>query len=272
MSDDDLHFLDEDEPDLTGKGLPAGAPWRVLVVDDEPDVHSMTRFVLKNFRYRGRGLQLFEAGSAQEARRVLSTLGEMAVMLVDVVMESEHAGLELISHVRDVMGHTCTRIVLRTGQPGAAPERQVILTYDINDYKSKAELSADKLFATMVAALRSYENLKALEEARQAERLARLDAEAAHQERMRLEQRKSVERQVELLAISQILSAQISPRLASLSEMAGTAHAVLRATNENCHGLCALDAGRHAAAELCREIAGMGEMIDELTVTLATIG
>jgi response regulator RpfG family c-di-GMP phosphodiesterase len=56
--------------------------------------------------------------------------------------------------------------VLRTGQPGQAPEEKVIVDYDINDYKEKTELNRTKLFTTVFTALRAYRDIIKIEDAR----------------------------------------------------------------------------------------------------------
>ena len=140
--------------------------WRVLVVDDDVEVHAVTRLILGKMRYKGRGMELLSAHSAAEARRLLEREQGIAVILLDVVMETDDAGLRLVTAIREELGNVATRIILRTGQPGQAPEEQVIVDYDINDYKAKSELTAQKLFTTVVAALRSYETIVALDKTR----------------------------------------------------------------------------------------------------------
>lgn len=157
---DDLIFA-EDEPET--RESPAEPPWKILVVDDEPEVHNVTRLVLGGFQFEGRGLEFIGAHSAAEARGLLAAHPDAAVILLDVVMETETAGLELARYIREELHNANIRIVLRTGQPGQAPEEQVILNYDINDYKAKTELTATKLFTTMVASLRSFQHLQTLE-------------------------------------------------------------------------------------------------------------
>ena len=127
------------------------AGWKILLVDDEPEVHEVTRLVLGNFRFEERPLDIFSAMTAEEARQVLSEHDDIAVILLDVVMESDQAGLALVDHIRNEMGNRNVRIVLRTGQPGQAPEHDVIVRYDINDYKEKTELTAQKLATTIFA-------------------------------------------------------------------------------------------------------------------------
>ncbi|BCM83658.1 ATP-binding response regulator [Methylobacterium indicum] len=163
MSDDDtLFLLPDDEP---GEDLPA-APWPVLLVDDDPAVHEGTRFALSGYSLDGARLDLVSAYSASEARTLLASRPGMAVILLDVVMETDDAGLRLVDHIRHELKDETVRIILRTGQPGQAPERRVIVDYDINDYKAKTELTADKLFTSLTAALRAYQQLKRLEETR----------------------------------------------------------------------------------------------------------
>ncbi|PWC55014.1 HD domain-containing phosphohydrolase [Azospirillum sp. TSO22-1] len=162
--DDDLLFADETE-DAAGCG-PALSPWTVLIVDDDPEVHAITRVVLHDVEYEGRGLTFLSAFSAEEARAVLRATDDIAAVLLDVVMETDDAGLKLVHFIREELSNRHVRIILRTGQPGLAPERQVIVGYDINDYKAKSELTAQTLFTATVAALRSYQHIRAIEEGR----------------------------------------------------------------------------------------------------------
>jgi len=162
-----------------------GDPWHVLVVDDDPQVHGMTQVLLRDFQFQGRGFHPISAFSAAEARTILESRDDIPVMLLDVVMENDHAGLSLARIIRQDLGNHRLRIILRTGQPGEAPEREVMLDYDINDYRSKTELTAQKLFTALVGALRSWidittiERLNATLEARVVERTRELaDAQA----------------------------------------------------------------------------------------------
>jgi diguanylate cyclase (GGDEF)-like protein len=161
--DDDLVFADE---------TPAAAPvqgdgaWRVLIVDDDADVHSTTTFALGALEMHGRPLEFLHAYSAAEAIDVLARERDIAVILLDVVMEQADAGLHLVRHVRDTLGRHDVRIILRTGQPGYAPEMDAIRGYDINDYRTKSELTRTKLYTSVAAAIRAYEQIHALEDSR----------------------------------------------------------------------------------------------------------
>jgi diguanylate cyclase (GGDEF)-like protein len=136
--------------------------WRVLVVDDDDEVHAVTRMILGKMRYKDRGIEILSAYSAVEARAVMEQEQGIAVVLLDVVMETDDAGLRLVKEIREELFNTAVRIILRTGQPGQAPEERVIVDYDINDYKAKSELTAQKLFTTVISALRSYETIVSL--------------------------------------------------------------------------------------------------------------
>ncbi|HEY0832660.1 MAG TPA: diguanylate cyclase [Azospirillum sp.] len=144
----------------------AGAPWRVLIVDDDPEVHTVTRLALAKVRFKGRRLEMLSAFSAGEAAGTLGDTPDIAIVLLDVVMETDDAGLRLVRTIRNDLANHAVRIILRTGQPGQAPEESVILNYDINDYKAKTELTTQKLFTTVVAALRAYSDIIALETSR----------------------------------------------------------------------------------------------------------
>ena len=164
--DDDLIFLDDGEPgdaDAPRQGPP---DWKILIVDDEEEIHTVTKMVLNGFIFRDAGLSFISAHSAREARALIREHPDIAVAIVDVVMETDDAGLEFTRFIREELRNETIRIILRTGQPGQAPERQVILSYDINDYKEKSELTAQKLFSAMVTALRSYRDIMAIESSR----------------------------------------------------------------------------------------------------------
>lgn len=158
MFDDDLQFAEEDTPTEPG--------WKILIVDDVPDVHAATQLALAGFHMDGKPVEFLHAYSGAEARDILSQQQDIALMYLDVVMETDDAGLQVVKWLREHLGNQFTRIVLRTGQPGQAPEERVIVDYDINDYKEKTELTRRKLFTTTYSALRSYRDIMKVEEAR----------------------------------------------------------------------------------------------------------
>jgi response regulator RpfG family c-di-GMP phosphodiesterase len=164
---------------------PKLAPWKVLLVDDEPDIHDVTKLTLTRFRLDERALTFLHAYSGAEAKEILARETDIALVFLDVVMEKEDSGLEVARWMRKDLDNQFTRIVLRTGQPGQAPEERVIVDYDINDYKEKTELDRTKLFTTTFAALRAYRDIMKVEDARRAqlnyrEGLERVIAASAH--------------------------------------------------------------------------------------------
>lgn len=144
-------------------------PWRVLVVDDEPEVHKITKLVLQNIHFENQSIELLHAYSAKEAKTLLQNQDShnpIGLAFIDVVMETDTAGLDLVKFIREELNNHITRIVLRTGQPGQAPEESVIKDYDINDYKSKTELTASKLKTVLYASLRSFRDIISIEQHR----------------------------------------------------------------------------------------------------------
>ncbi|MFL6817363.1 MAG: DUF3369 domain-containing protein [Bradyrhizobium sp.] len=161
--DDVLHLIDD-----TGAAPEASTArkWKIAVIDDDPAVHEGTRFALSDYNLRGQTLEILSAYSAAEGRSLMRAHPDIAAVLLDVIMETDAAGLDLVEYIRNEINNETVRIILRTGQPGQAPERRVIVQYDINDYKAKTELTADKLFTSLTAALRSYQQLERMVQTR----------------------------------------------------------------------------------------------------------
>jgi signal transduction histidine kinase/CheY-like chemotaxis protein len=161
--DDVLHLIDDTE---TAREDSSARKWKIAVIDDDAAVHEGTRFALSDYSLNGATLEILSAYSAAEGRTLMREHPDIAAVLLDVIMETDVAGLELVEYIRNEIKNETVRIILRTGQPGQAPERRVIVQYDINDYKAKTELTADKLFTSLTAALRSYQQLERMVQTR----------------------------------------------------------------------------------------------------------
>jgi signal transduction histidine kinase len=161
--DDVLHLIDDTE---TAQEDSSARKWKIAVIDDDQAVHEGTRFALSDYSLNGQGLEILSAYSAAEGRVLMREHPDVAAVLLDVIMETDIAGLDLVEYIRNEIKNETVRIILRTGQPGQAPERRVIVQYDINDYKAKTELTADKLFTSLTAALRSYQQLERMVQTR----------------------------------------------------------------------------------------------------------
>jgi len=153
-SDDELVFAPE--ADAAGYSKP---PWRLLIVDDEEEIHRVTKMALADFTLDGRPLEFIDAYTGREAVGAMLQHPDTALVLMDVVMETEHAGLDAVDAIRNNLGNKLVRIVLRTGQPGQAPERDIVMRYDINDYREKTELTAKKLFTVVYTGLQLYQDM-----------------------------------------------------------------------------------------------------------------
>ncbi len=165
-SQDDFLFIDDSDEEEVLEGTGDGV-WQVLIVDDDPEIHSVTQLALSDLIVLGRRLEYFHAYSGKDACQVIESNPDIVLVLLDVVMETDNAGLTVVKHIREVLNRQDIRIVLRTGQPGYAPEESVIKEYDINDYKTKTELTRRKLVTTVYAAIRSYQQIAAVTESRQ---------------------------------------------------------------------------------------------------------
>jgi PAS domain S-box-containing protein len=171
--DDELDLLDEDEPYLADEAdndefqlpviNPTAKTWKVIIVDDDEEIHEVTRFALTGFVFKNKPLTFFSAYSVEEAKSLFKAHPDTALVFLDVVMEENDSGLQLVKYIRHTLKNNIVRIILRTGQPGEAPEEEVIVNYDINDYKLKVELTQRKLFVTMIAGLRAYYDLMTID-------------------------------------------------------------------------------------------------------------
>ncbi|MDT8297906.1 MAG: DUF3369 domain-containing protein [Spirochaetaceae bacterium] len=137
--------------------------WKVLIVDDDPGIHAITRTVLRDLVYENRTLEFLSAFGRRDAETLIAQNDDIVLVLLDVVMEEDDSGLRLVRYLRDELGNTLVRIILRTGQPGKAPSQKVIVDYDINDYEEKTDLTAQKLYTTIIASLRNYCDLQSLD-------------------------------------------------------------------------------------------------------------
>jgi diguanylate cyclase (GGDEF)-like protein len=165
VAEEDFLFLAEDEaqelqrPKVTGE-------WHLLIVDDDEEIHTVTRLALSDLLVLGRNLVFHHAYSGKAAIEFLKKNQQIAVILLDVVMESDDAGLLVVQQIREQLKMEEVRIVLRTGQPGYAPEENVIKEYDINDYKTKTELTRSKLVTSIISSIRSYQQIRTINQNR----------------------------------------------------------------------------------------------------------
>jgi len=163
-SDDDLLFTDDLECEQDTDNIAELKKYNLLIVDDEPSVHDVTKLALRNFLFNDAGLNILSVYSGQEAIKLLEQRDDIAIILLDIVMESDDAGLKVADWIRRVKRDQRVRIVLRTGQPGEAPEERMMVEYDVNDYKEKTELTSQKLHTLMYACLRAYNDIVTIED------------------------------------------------------------------------------------------------------------
>ncbi|OGO76349.1 MAG: serine/threonine protein phosphatase, partial [Chromatiales bacterium RIFOXYA1_FULL_46_5] len=184
-SSDDETLMFAADAEVTDDQHPS---WTVLIVDDEPEIHQITLMALRDFSFLQHKLQFISAYSAAEARDILSKNNGIALILLDVVMETDDAGLVLVRYIREQLQNQLVRIILRTGQPGQAPEHRIVLDYDINDYRAKTELTVQRLTTSVVSALRAYIAI---------EQLAQLNENLEQQVQARTEQLQASNQQLQ---------------------------------------------------------------------------
>jgi transcriptional regulator with GAF, ATPase, and Fis domain/CheY-like chemotaxis protein len=195
--EDDLDSPFVDEHSRVPSSRVSDVPWKIAIVDDEQEVHDVTLLALKNVSFSDRRLSFISARSARDAKQLLAEHPDIALVLLDVVMETDEAGLSLVKYIRGDIGNRLVRVVLRTGCPGQAPEATVIRQFDISDYRTKTELTSTRLFTTVISALRTYEQLERSEAQRAELELAWKEQKAACEELAAL--KKLIERERDYL-------------------------------------------------------------------------
>ncbi len=163
IEEDEEFLLIEDDTDSSVKTI-SNEAWKIMIVDDEPTVHQATKLILEDFTFENKPVTLISAYSGKEAMQMIAENPDTAFIFLDVVMESNDAGLKVVKYIREQINNKLVRIILRTGQPGEAPEESVIINYDINDYKLKVELNRHRLITTTIVALRAYRDVINLEQ------------------------------------------------------------------------------------------------------------
>jgi len=167
MDEDELVFAEEDEQACDSgvneaRNETQADTWKILIADDDIEVHRVTRMVLSDFAFEGKKLTLLSSYSAAETQFLLRLHPDVAIILLDVVMERDTSGLEVVRYIREKLGNRRIRIILRTGQPGQAPEHQVVAQYDINDYREKTELTTQKMYTALISSLRAYRDIETI--------------------------------------------------------------------------------------------------------------
>ncbi|WP_057831829.1 HD domain-containing phosphohydrolase [Colwellia sp. TT2012] len=156
-------FQDEIEDEINDKPHKTDKFWRILVIDDDESVHQVTKLVLADAEIEHRKLQIVSAFSSKQAKEIMLNDNSFCMAFVDVVMETDHAGLELVEWIRKDLKNQAIRLVLRTGQAGSAPEAKVIKEFDINDYKEKTDFTANKMITTVYASIRAYRDIMTIQ-------------------------------------------------------------------------------------------------------------
>lgn len=154
-----------DADDMSAVDVPVTEmkPWKVMVIDDDDVIHSLTHLVLEDFSYKGRKLEIIDGYSGEQACQLLTQHPDTAVLLLDVIMETDTAGLEVVDYARKNLGNKLLRIILRTGQAGQGVEEEIVKQYEINDFREKSDLTSQKLNTAIITSLRAYEEMRIIQ-------------------------------------------------------------------------------------------------------------
>jgi signal transduction histidine kinase len=190
FQDDDEYMFGDESDDMDTppeeEKVSSESTWKIMIVDDEADVHRMTERILEDITFDGKGFTYYNAYSGKEAKELIVEHPDTALILLDVVMRTENDGLKVVEFIRNDIQNNFVRIIMRTGQPGQAPERKVITDYDIHDYKLKSMLTDQALYTAVISALRTYRDLRIIEQKHNELEKALSDAEAAQKARYQI--------------------------------------------------------------------------------------
>ena len=154
--DNYLSLFEDDHVKLS----PEHSEWKVLLVDDDENVHQATVLALTNTPLLGRSVRFLHAYSARQAIEYLKDESDIAIVLIDFVMQCDNSGLQLVRAIREDLDQQDLRIILRTGQPGYVEEIDAIHDYDINVYQTRLNHNRSYLCKTLSTALRAYEQIR----------------------------------------------------------------------------------------------------------------
>lgn len=145
---------EQDSESLSSKGLK-----KILIVDDDHAIHEITNIALESMNFSDFKLEILSAYSSADAIKLLEEHDDIALALIDVVMETPEAGLDLVNYIRKELQNDFIRLIIRTGQANDFPPMHVIQHYDINDFKEKTELTRERLYTTIRTSIKQYDQL-----------------------------------------------------------------------------------------------------------------
>lgn len=137
--------------------------WKVLVIDDEKAIHDTTAMALKGLSFNGKSLSMLHAYSRDTAKKIIQKNLNIALILLDIALETQEAGFDLIHWIRKEQKNTCVQIVIHTGNSDIFIEQDIVETYDINDYLAKTDATFQRLQTLVKKSIRSFKTQSALE-------------------------------------------------------------------------------------------------------------
>lgn len=161
---DDLYVFAEENPLPTT----ANPTWKLLILDDDDDIHRSLRDVFSEFSFNEKKVTIFNAYSTADAISTMQEHPDIAAVLLDIYMQESESGLTFVKYLRETLKNHSIQIIIFTeknypAHPGL--KNNIVLDYDIDDYIEKTDITPEKIFSIVVMALRSFQHLTQIEAA-----------------------------------------------------------------------------------------------------------
>jgi signal transduction histidine kinase len=130
--------------------------WKVLITDDQELIHVMIKHYLSDYQYQGAGLQFVDAFTGKEAMKILKEQSDIAVIVLDVMLEEADMGFKVVQYIRETLNNKLVKIIMLTGKLDFDNAQNFFMKYDIDMFCPKHDL--DKIFFMITSTLRAYNN------------------------------------------------------------------------------------------------------------------
>lgn len=142
--------------------------WKVLIVDENDFTHVDIKENINNLKFENKYINFYDAYTVGEAISILREENDMALVLINVDIETKDYGLKLVKHIRETLNLIDIRILLMIEDKDDSFKEDTILDYDINGCGEKSSFIYKKVKTEIVSALRCYRDIKKIKDNRDA--------------------------------------------------------------------------------------------------------
>ncbi len=135
--------------------------WSVLVVDDDPVVRHLTRENLRGVDVDGLPLEIDACENTDAARKLIAAT-EYALIIMDVAIETEFAGLDLVEELKRSPGVGFTQVVVQSATPMTERSGRQAGMSGIADYWRKGEIAPLRMQVLVRGLVRAYATARSL--------------------------------------------------------------------------------------------------------------